>query len=317
MPAYKAESYIERAIESVLAQTYTDFELIVYVDGSPDATTELAEGYVEGDERVRVIDNEENVGLCVALNRAIALSHGDYVGRMDADDISLPERFERQMALIESHPEIVVVGSDAMHIDTHDEVLGLSIAGPRSVADFHDRRARGELTVVLDGTSVMRRDVFDLVGGYDPVMAAAAEVDLHSKMAAHGVVVAIDEPLLLYRLHPGSSVDTRFFEGRGIHRYVEARDRAMLRGETPLSYEEFLAGERSAPLVRRVGIRLSDVSQYHYRAAGVYLSEGRKGRAVFSLGRAFVADPAFVTARAWHRRFSPEARRQLRDAVGE
>lgn len=313
MPAYHAERYVERAIESVISQTYTNWELIVYVDGSPDGTAAIARDLAKHDERVRVIDNDENAGVCVALNRAITLARGSFIGRLDADDIAVPERFERQMALIESDGEIAVVGSDALHINSEDEVLGLSIAGPRSVEDFRERRARGELTMVLDGTSVMRRDVFELVGGYDPAMTIAQEVDLHSRMAVHGAIVAIDEPLVLYRLHPGSRVATRFFEGRKMHRFVQARDRAVLAGERPPSYESYVIAERSAPLWHRVGIQLSDIGQYRYRMAGVYLSEERRGAAILSLARAFVASPRFVAERAWHRRFSPQARRQMRE----
>jgi len=315
MTAYKAEIYIARAIESVLAQTYTDFELIVYVDGSPDSTVKIAEGFAERDERVKVVDNIENVGVCVAANRAAALARGRFIGRLDADDIATPDRFERQMALIQSDPGIVVVGSDALHINGDDEVLGLSIAGPRSIADFYDRRSRGEITMVLDGTSLMRRDIFELVGGYDPDIGIAQEIDLHSRMAAHGIVVAIDEPLLLYRLHSGSSVDASFFEGRTVHRFVEARDRAMLKGDPAPTYQGFVVAERSAPLHIRTITRLSDLGQFHYRRAGVHLSEGRKGAAVLSLARAFVSNPRFVSERAWHRRFSPKARKQIRDAA--
>lgn len=315
MPAYNAERYIGRAIESILNQTFTDLELIIYLDAPTDGTAEVAKRHAEHDDRVRILENDQNAGVCVGLNTAVEAARGSFIGRMDADDIAMPNRFERQMEFIRSNPEVVIVGSDAVHINSDDEILGLSIAGPRDIEDFHQRRERGELTLVLDGTAVMRRDVFELVGGYDPEMPIAQEVDLHSRMSAHGAVVAIDEPLLLYRLHPGSRVATRFFEGRNMHRFVEARDRAAQSGETPLSLSDYLESQRSMTAVQRARIHLADLAQYHYRTSGVYLAEGRKGAAVWSLAKAFAANPRFVTRRAWLRRLSPGARRLMNDTA--
>jgi glycosyltransferase involved in cell wall biosynthesis len=315
MPAYEAERYINRAIDSILAQTLEDFELIVYVDDGTDRTLEIAETYAERDDRVRVYGSAEQHGMCVALNRAIDHARSPLIGRMDADDVADPARFAKLVDVLENDPEVVVVGSNAVHINEDDEVLGLSIAGPTSAAEFHASRGRGEITMVLDGTAAFRKDVFDAVGGYDPDMAAAPEVDLHARMAAYGVVVALQEPLLMYRLHPGSSVAEQFFEGRAVHRYVEAREKALLRGEEHVpSFQEFLQNEQAASWWERTRIRRQDLAQFHYRAAGVLLSEGRKGAAIVSLGRGFVMSPRFVMHRAWQRRFSPEARERLRSA---
>jgi glycosyltransferase involved in cell wall biosynthesis len=311
MPAYNAGPYIDRAVQSILGQTFTDFELIIYVDESLDDTSAIAHSYALEDDRVCVVDSDERLGLSVALNRAIEGARGEYIGRMDADDIALPQRFEVLMDLIRSNSDLVVVGSGTLHIDGDDNVLGISMAGPTSIAEFRSLRDQGEITIVLDGTAVMSHKIFRLVGGYDPELAAAPEVDLHCRMAAHGVILSVEEPLLLYRLHPSSSVATGFFEGRSVHRFVEAREKAMLRGEVPPTYQSHVESEGSAPTWRRASIRLADLGQFHYRTAGVRLSEGRKGAAVVSIGRAFVANPRFVVERAWQRRFSPAARDQM------
>jgi glycosyltransferase involved in cell wall biosynthesis len=314
MPAHNAERFIGRAIKSILDQTVTDLELIVHLDAPTDGTAEVARRFAASDSRVVIIDNQENVGVCVGLNRAIAASRGMFIGRMDADDISTPDRFERQIDIMRANPDVVIVGSDALHINADDEILGLSIAGPRTAAEFQELREAGELTVVLDGTALMRRSALEAVGGYDPAMPIAQEVDLHCRMASQGVVMAIGEPLLLYRLHPDSRVATRFFEGRAMHRYVKARNRALLENRPPMSYAEYVASERTLPLRRRARIRLSDLGQFHYRTAGVRLAGGRRASAVAHLGGAFLASPGFVIERAWHRRFSPQARRMIDEA---
>jgi GT2 family glycosyltransferase len=166
--------------------------------------------------------------------------------------------------------------------------------------------------MVLDGTALMRRDVFELVGGYDDGLPAAWEVDLHCRMAAHGAVVSIEEPLIRYRLHPGSNVATSFFEGRSVHRFVETRERAILREEIPPTYQSFLEDEDAQPLWTRLNIERSDRGQFYYRTGGVRLSEGRRVAALFSILRALVISPGFVLGRVWARRLSPAASSRLR-----
>lgn len=312
MPAYRAERYIGQAIESILAQTFEDFELIVYADGRLDRTTEIAESYASADGRVRVMGSDTNAGVCPALNNAIAEARGSLIGRMDADDLAVPDRFERLVSLIRSDPRIVAVGSNALHINIDNEVLGLSIAGPASLEDFDQMRANGEVTMLLDGTALMRRDVFEQVGGYDAEMAAAPEVDLFCRMAAYGAIVSIQEPLLLYRLHPGSSVERQFYAGRSVHRYVGARERGISRGESVPTFGEFQAAEQSAPVWHRIWIRRDDMGQFYYRAAGVLLSEGRRAAAIASLVKSFALGPSFVVGRVWNRRISPSARTRMK-----
>jgi hypothetical protein len=145
-------------------------------------------------------------------------------------------------------------------------------------------------------------------------MRAAFEVTLQSRMANHGVIVALDEPLILYRLHTGSDVDTSFFEGRAVHRFVATREQARILNEPQPTFEEFRIHEASAPLWHRARIRLKDLGQFHFRAAGVHVSEGRTVAGVTNLTKAFVVSPRFVVMRVWRRRLSPMARRRMRDA---
>jgi glycosyltransferase involved in cell wall biosynthesis len=313
MPVFNVDRYLGRAIESILNQVYPNLELVIHLDASTDDSVAIAERYADGDDRIVLVGSGEDVGLSIGLNKAAAVARGSFLARMDADDIARPQRLATQVEFLTSHPAVVVVGSDALHINEADEVLGLTIAGPRSVDDFERMRSRGEITLVLDGTSMMRRETFERVGGYDPELPIALEVDLHSRMAEYGAIVALSEPLLLYRLRPGSRVATRFYEGRGMHRFVATRDDAIREGHTPPSYPEFLASEASAPWWRRLKIRLTDSGRFHYRMVGLHLASGEKGAAVMSLGRAFVTNPGFVVRRTWQRRMSPAARRTLRE----
>lgn len=110
MPAYNAAKYLREAIDSILAQTYTDFEFIIINDGSTDDTRAIIQSY--DDPRIVYLENETNSGICVTLNKGLDAARGRYIARMDADDISLPERLAVQVAFMDAHPDIAVCGTD-------------------------------------------------------------------------------------------------------------------------------------------------------------------------------------------------------------
>src|SRR5512146_2439112 len=103
MPVYNSAPYLREAVDSILAQTFTDFEFIIVDDGSSDETPQILDGY--GDARIRRLRNERNMGVVPTLNCGLAAARGRYVARHDADDISLPTRLEQQVRFLDTHPE--------------------------------------------------------------------------------------------------------------------------------------------------------------------------------------------------------------------
>ena len=116
MPVYNAEQYIREATESILNQTFRDFEFIITDDGSTDSSREILEEYAANDPRVNLI-SRPNTGHTTALNQMLAIAKGKYIARMDADDVSMPDRFEKQVAYLNASPECVCVGSRILTID--------------------------------------------------------------------------------------------------------------------------------------------------------------------------------------------------------
>lgn len=108
MSVYNSEKYLAEAIESILNQTFTDFEFLIINDASTDSSRDIITSY--NDSRIKLIENESNIGLTKSLNKGIELTQGKYIARMDADDISMPKRFEKQIAFMEKHPNIGVCG---------------------------------------------------------------------------------------------------------------------------------------------------------------------------------------------------------------
>jgi glycosyltransferase involved in cell wall biosynthesis len=314
MPAYNAEIFIDEAIESVLSQTFTDLELIVVDDASTDGTWEVVSKHAAADTRVKVFRNDINVGAAGSTNRGIGLARATLIGRMDADDVSLPTRFEKQVDALRNNPHYAVVGTFASHTNEAGKILGLSPTGPRSEDEFNALRAAGKPTMVFGGTALFTKALFERVGGFDPDIRSAEDLELFDRMAEHGPVVTIEESLLLYRLHPGSTVGKTFFEGRQVHRYVRARRRARSTGVQPLDLQQFKEWEQEQTIWSRFRTWNEDTGQFHFRAAGMAYGQRDWVRFVWHLVRAFISNPVWVVRRLWKQRLSPAAREKYESA---
>ena len=142
MPVRNAGAYLAPAVDSVLAQTLADFELIIINDGSTDKSREIIEDYARADSRVRVF-SQAGQGLVPALNRGLAKAGGRYLARMDSDDICLPHRFQSQMEELEARPELGVVGGAVLTMDGRGRVTGQRVY-PHGSA-LGERLLRGDL----------------------------------------------------------------------------------------------------------------------------------------------------------------------------
>ncbi len=308
MPAYNAERHLAQAIESILKQTLSDLELIIVDDCSTDRTPEIIDSYVAADPRVRGVRNDSNLGPAGSTNRGVAQARGELIAGMDADDISIPSRLKRQVDFLAEHPDVAIVGSYVSHINEANKMLSLSRTGPASVADFNRLRSRGAATMVFGGTALYRKSAFDAVGGFDATLRAAADIEFCDRMSEIGAVVAIAEPLLLYRVYSTSNVALRFREGRLTHRWLAARREARMRGEPPPTRAEYAEIERGVSLWRRLRIWQDDTSQSLYRRAGMAFGEGQVARTGFLLLAAWLISPIRVVRRLWDQRLSPGAR---------
>lgn len=315
MPAYNAGAYIGRAISSILEQTLANIELIVGDDQSTDNTWQIINQLAERDHRIHIFRNETNSGPAVTTNRAASFARAPLLAGMDADDISLPTRLEKQKAVLDARPEIAVLGTYVSHANDKDEVLSLSPTGPTTVAEFEDLRRKGEPTLVFGGTAMYRRELFELVGGFDGSLRAAGDLEFCDRMADHGAVIALPEPLLLYRVYSTSNVMLRFREGRRTHRYLGARRLARRNGDPLPSREGYVAAEAASPWWKKFRIWMDDASQYNYRQAGLAYAQGDKLHTGLRLVAAALTGPVHVARRVWDQRLSPRARHARRNTL--
>lgn len=196
LPIYNAMSFIANAVESILAQTYQDFELILIDDCSTDGTIEILNKFV--DTRIQLIKNTSNLGLVGSLNKGLTIASGEYIARMDHDDIAMPFRFDRQIKFLDKYPEISILGTGYRLVDASGK-LGVAYIPPES----HDEVewALSFICPLAHPTVMMRRNVVELAGGYLESASYAEDYDLWERLSHNSRFANIADPLLLLRKH--------------------------------------------------------------------------------------------------------------------
>jgi glycosyltransferase involved in cell wall biosynthesis len=222
MPLYNAARHLPQSLDSVLAQTFTDFEIIAVDDGSSDRTLKILREYEARDPRLRVL-SRPNTGIVGALNDGLSMARPPLIARMDGDDVCLPTRFERQVAYMDEHPECVLLGSQVLLIDDDGSPI---CPHPQT------RYAHGEIDDAHLGTGwpvvhpsiMLRKAAVERVGRYREQYKWLEDLDLFLRLAEIGKLANLRETLLHYRLHLASVCHTQTD--------VQAKLRRQMREET-------------------------------------------------------------------------------------
>jgi glycosyltransferase involved in cell wall biosynthesis len=199
MPVFNSEDFIAGAVRSILSQTYPDFELIVIDDGSMDATATILGSF--HDSRLQILTNDVNRGIVESLNRGLRSSTGEYVARMDADDESLPERLERQVAYLEKYRDVAMVGTAVSLIDEQGATIGRE---EFPLADATIRKTIFVHNPFCHGSVLIRREVLQRSGGYDGRFVHNEDYDLWLRIGAQHRLANLPDTLLRRRIHGGN-----------------------------------------------------------------------------------------------------------------
>lgn len=235
MPTYNAERYLKEAIESILTQTFADFELIIINDGSTDSTEQIIHSF--GDPRIRYIKNIKNIGLSPTLNIGLKEATGTYIARMDADDISYPTRLEKQVDFLNKNPDYGIVG--CMYIVMDQKRVPYEAGG----LDF---RHEAEIKLCLFGSnvfvhgetmfrsSIIIKDELRYNSAYNP----CEDYDLWIRMSAHTKFCILEDILYCYMINPYSMSGTRWLEMRAMTTRI-ARELQVKKGLPYISLSQF------------------------------------------------------------------------------
>lgn len=206
MAVHNGEDYLQDAIQSILSQTFRDFEFLIVDDGSTDRSREIVQSFRDG--RIRLVETGRNIGLPAALNAGLREARGEYIARQDADDRSLPGRLEAQVALLDASPDIHAVGAWFQSIDGQGALFGCNRPAGAS-PEIAEQLAAG-LNPLAHGSVAFRRETVLDLGGYDERFWYAQDFDLWLRLVQNGRNLAV-VPQDLYqrrKLPSGSAFKT-------------------------------------------------------------------------------------------------------------
>lgn len=231
MPVHNVEKHLAAALDSILAQTFTDFELLVIDDCSTDGTAALLDRYT--DPRIVRTRNERNLGLVETLNRGIDRARGAYIARMDGDDVCLPDRLAAQVAYLDAHPDTVLVGTKFVHVDDDDGYVFGGMEAPPPPEPGTPGYLRWSLlwmTSIQHPTAMFRRESLgDL--RYDADYFTAEDYDLWARLGRVGDVARLPGVHLRYRVNPAGISSTKREQQLETHFQITRRELSALVGE--------------------------------------------------------------------------------------
>lgn len=284
LPVYNAMPFLPLAVESILEQTYKGFELLIINDGSNDGSAEYLATIK--DKRVKVL-HQENRGLGFTLNRIIEMCQTKYIARMDADDVALAERLEKQLAFMETHPEVVMLGTQLSFLCNGRVVP--HAGAPLDHASIV-RRLMKSAAGVAHPTLMCRTSSMKRIGGYR-IRGAGEELDFCLRMCEVGRVANLPEILFHYRLHESSIVMTRWTEMRRAYSYaIHCAKRRRLHQAEP-DFKDFCTKWARCSLFRRLAIVISAWGVIHYRKGLLNVAERQRLRAIYHFFMAALAMP--------------------------
>ena len=201
MAVRDGQQWLRQAIDSVLAQTFSDFELVAIDDGSKDETPQILARYRTADRRVIVL-TQGREGLVAALNRGLEQARGGLIARQDADDIAMPGRLRSQVQYLRMHPGTVLLGSWAQVIDDQGRPKRKQLQPPTDPALLSRTLAR--TNPFIHSSAIFRADIVRVLGGYRPAFEAAEDYDLWLRLSEKGDIAIAPEVLIQYRQHDGN-----------------------------------------------------------------------------------------------------------------
>ena len=255
LPVYNGEKYLAEAIDSILSQTYQNFELIIINDCSSDRTPEIISSFT--DERIRIINNPSNMKISRSLNKGIELAQGQFIARMDADDISLPERFQKQVAFLENYPDIGVVGSWIRRIDEKGNFINNMFRETRPETIKWDLFFGSP---IAHPSVMMRAEVVRSSGGYSIDAFGCEDYELWTRLIKITRFANLPENLLLYRIH-SENVSSK---------YRPEQDRNASRLQE-LVQQDYIGTENAKKLVELIRLENRTAAQAVQAAGLVYL----------------------------------------------
>ena len=298
MSVKNGEQYVAIATESILNQTFNNFEFIIVNNDSNDNTQEILSALGEKDNRIKIIKNSNNEKPSEGRMRGIKETKYDWFALMDADDESHPDRFQKQIEFINKSEmdNLAVLSTYGKYIDKNSKIVANFFSGPTNLKDFKNIYSRKESFAIIDPSVIIKKSSFLKVGGYRNE-TFAYDLDLYYKIAEEGYLIqTIKLPLYFYRVHIGSYSVANTMKQREISHFVNYNMRQRRNGNDEITKKQFYKDFWNKSLYRIPRI-IFDYAMTYYKIAGFSLMEKRILSFFVYFILAFVLSPRYVLKR--------------------
>jgi glycosyltransferase involved in cell wall biosynthesis len=246
LSVFNGRPYLTEAVQSILEQSFRDFELIIVDDASTDGSSTDLASFAKRDSRIKLLHNAENQGLTRSLNRGLAEARGKYIARQDADDVSLPLRFEKQLAAMEEFPNLALLGTGLIEIDAKSKKGPISLQP--SLPAVIKRKMLFD-NAFFHSSIMWRKDLFAEKGyAYNENLRYGQDYDLFSRVVWREEIANLPEPLILFRTHSGQVSKKRVEDQQSL------ADNVAWSNFLSFGLEDVFQRQEVA-LMRRIGIR--------------------------------------------------------------
>lgn len=294
MTFYNGERFFREALDSILAQTYSDFELILINDGSTDGSLGIAQEYADKDPRIRLF-SQKNHGISETANRGLKLAKNEWILRMDCDDVMHPQLLEKQIAFVQKNPDLAVAACNVLYINAKGQVIGKSRSRYESREAVHVDYAANKVIGFSQPGVMMRRSVILALGGYRKEFLSAHDVDLWNRLLESGAMVLVQpEFLIRYRIHGGSICVSQLLSTIWQTAWIKASILARRSGQPEPTLEEYIAQQNTQPFLKRIAWNCELYGGVFYKKAVVHLADGNKIRACLSMGLSCLLYPKLI-----------------------
>jgi glycosyltransferase involved in cell wall biosynthesis len=292
-PAYNAGHYLAETLDSLLKQTYPEWEAIVIIDeASTDNTLQIANQYAAQDARIRVF-TVPHCNVVEKMNFALQQMRYNWVCGIDADDLAMPDRLALVKAAIEARPDVIAWGGKTEYFNDHGRVLYHSRLGPTSDEEFHAMRQRAEPIMLNHCAMTFRRDIALEIGAYNQLLYTCDDIDLCDRLSDRGMMLALPHLLGRYRVHNTSTTASQYAKHAYQMRFIWERRKQQNAGKT-LTWDEYQQMQGTLPPSRYFQQWAIDHARHYWRQAGIAWGERHYSELLKNLAFSAILNPGFM-----------------------
>ena len=298
MSVRNGKPYVAETVVSIIDQTFSDWEFVIVDNASTDGSADLIDNLARHEPRIRLIRSESDLGHSGGLNRGLAVCRGEWIARIDADDVALPNRLERQLAFVAAQPNVKVSSCLAHYINAEGRIVGKTFHNLTTRQVF-DRYMREGLAIgILHPGAFIDRTLLARAGGYRGQFDPANDIDLWARLCEEGALILVQpEYLMKYRVHSGSISSNSFKVARLKYQWARNCMRARRSGLNEPDWEEFLAERQNAPWWKRLNRWRKTQARRLYRQSAQHHIIHQRLRAVMDIGLATLLQPTYTVPR--------------------